>query len=61
MTIRLYTYCVPIAGLHSATFYNPARLYKQFGQKQLIIGPVHDFESGPLTQNFMDNFVGTWP
>ena len=61
MTIRSYTYCVPIASLHSATFYNPGRLYRQFGQKQLIMGLVHKFESGPLSQNFMDNLVETWP
>ena len=61
MTIRSYTYCVPIASLYSATFYNLTRLCRQFSQKQLIMGPVHDFEPGSLTQNFMDNLVGTWP
>ena len=25
------------------------------------MGPVHDFEPGPLTQNFADNLIGTWP
>ena len=24
------------------------------------MGPVHDFELGPLSQNFLDNLVGTW-
>ena len=24
------------------------------------MGPVHDFEPGPLSQNFLDNLVGTW-
>ena len=61
MTIRSYTYCVPIAGLHSTTFYNPARLCRQFGQKQLIMGPVHEFGLGHLSQNFVENLVGTWP
>ena len=61
MTIRSYTYYVPIAGFHSTTFYNPARLCRQFGQKQLIMGLVHEFEPGPLSQNFVDNLVETWP
>ena len=25
------------------------------------MGPVHEFEPGPLSQNFMDNLTGTWP
>ena len=25
------------------------------------MGPVHDFEPDPLTQNFLDNLVSTWP
>ena len=25
------------------------------------MGPVHDFEPGPLSQNFVDNLVETWP
>ena len=61
MTIHSYTYCVPIAGLHSATFYNLSRLCRQFGQKQLITELVLEFEPGPLSQNFMDNLVRTWP
>ena len=50
-----------MVGLHFTTFYNLAWLYRQYVQKQLIMGPVHDFEPGPLTQNFLDNLVGTWP
>ena len=61
MTLRSYTYYVPVASLHFATFYNPAQLCRQFGQKQLIMGPVHEFGPEPLSQNFMDNLVGTWP
>ena len=29
--------------------------------KQLIMGPVHEFGLGPLSQNFVDNLTGTWP
>ena len=61
MIVRSYSYCVPLAGLHFITFYNPARLCRQYGQKQLIVGPVHDFEPGPLTQNFLNNLVESWP
>ena len=61
VTLRSYTYCVPVASLHFTTFYNSARLYRQFGQKQLIIGPVHEFGPGPLSQNFVENLVRTWP
>lgn len=61
VTVRSYTYCVPVAGLHFAIFYNPARLCRQYGQKQMIPELVHEFESGPLTQNFLDNLVMTWP
>ena len=25
------------------------------------MGPVHEFRPEPLSQNFMDNLVGTWP
>ena len=25
------------------------------------MGPVHEFELGPLTQNFLDNLVAIWP
>ena len=25
------------------------------------MGPDHDFEPGPLSQNFLDNMVETWP
>ena len=25
------------------------------------MGLVHEFEPGPLSQNFVDNLVGTWP
>ena len=25
------------------------------------MGPVHEFEPGPLSQNFVDNLTGTWP
>ena len=25
------------------------------------MGPIHNFEPGPLSQNFMDNLVETWP
>ena len=60
MTLRSYTYCVPIASLHFATLYNPSRLCRQFGQKQLIVEPVHEFEPGPLSQNFVDNLIETW-
>ena len=49
MTIRSYTYFVPIAGLHSSTFYNPGQFCRQFGQKQLIMGLVHEFGLGPLS------------
>ena len=51
----------PIASLHFTTFYNPSRLCRQFGQKQLIVGPVHEFEPGPLSQNFVDNLIEIWP
>ena len=61
VTVHSYTYCVPIAGLHSATFYNPSRLCRQYGQKQRITEPVHEFEPGPLSQNFVDNLLRTWP
>lgn len=61
MTIRSYTYYVPIAGLHFATFYHPAWLYRQYGQKQLIVGSVHEFKLGPLSHNFLDHLVETWP
>ena len=27
----------------------------------MVVGPVHEFEPGPLSQNFLDNLVGTWP
>ena len=40
---------------------NPSRLYRQYGQKQLIMGPLHDFELGSLTQNFLNNLVESWP
>ena len=59
--LRSYTYCVPIASLHFATFYNPSRLCRQFGQRQLIPEPVHEFEPGSLSQNFVDNLIETWP
>ena len=61
VTLRSYTHCVPVASLHLATFYNPARLCRQYGQKQLIPQLVPEFETGPLTQNFLDNLVSTWP
>ena len=61
VTLRSYTHCVPIAGLHQATFYNPARLCRQYGQKQWIPKFMPKFESGPLTQNFLDNLAATWP
>ena len=61
MTINSYTYCVPVAGLYFSTFYNPGRLCRQFGQKQLIMGPVYEFGSGPLSQNFVNNLTETWP
>ena len=61
VTTQSYTQCVPIAGLYSATFYNPMRLCRQYGQKQLIVGPMHEFEPGPLSQNFLDNLIATWP
>ena len=25
------------------------------------MGPVHEFGPGPLSQNFVENLVGTWP
>ena len=25
------------------------------------MGPVYEFEPGTLSQNFVDNFTGTWP
>ena len=25
------------------------------------MGSVHEFEPGPLSQNFMENLTGTWP
>ena len=25
------------------------------------MGPVHEFEPGSLSQNFVDNLTGTWP
>ena len=25
------------------------------------MGPVHKFEPGPVSQNFVDNLTGTWP
>ena len=50
-----------MASLHLVTFYNPARLCRQYGQKQLIPQIVPEFETGPLTQNFLDNLVSTWP
>ena len=25
------------------------------------MGSVHEFEPGPLSQNFVDNLTGTWP
>ena len=25
------------------------------------MGPVHDFKPGPLSQNFLDNLIETWP
>ena len=25
------------------------------------MGPVHEFEPRSLSQNFMDNLIGTWP
>ena len=59
--LRSYTYYVPIASLHLTTFYNPSQLCMQFGQKQLIMGPVHEFGSGPLSQNCVDNLTRTWP
>ena len=37
------------------------RLCRQYGQKQLIMGPMHEFEPGPLSQNFLDNLIATWP
>ena len=61
MTLRSYTYCVPVASLHFATFYNPGQLYRQFEQKQLIMGPVYEFGPRALSQNFVDNLTGTWP
>ena len=61
VTLRSYTHCVPIAGLHQATFYNPARLCRQYGKKQLIPQLVPEFETSPLTQNFLDNLAATWP
>ena len=59
--LRSYTHCVLVAGLHFATFYNLARLCRQYGQKQLIPELVHKFETRPLTQNFLDNLATTWP
>ena len=61
VTLRSYTHCVPVAGLHQATFYNPTRLCRQYGQKQWISELMPEFESGPLTQNFLDNLAATWP
>ena len=61
MTLRSYTYYILIASLYFATFYNLARLCRHFGQKQLIMGPIHEFGPGPLSQNFMENLVRTWP
>ena len=61
VTLRSYTYCVPVASLHFATFYNLARLCKQYAKKQLIMGPVHEFGPEPLSQNFVDNLTRTWP
>ena len=37
------------------------RLCRQYGQKQLIVGPMYEFEPGPLSQNFLDNLIATWP
>lgn len=61
MTICSYTHYVPIVGLYLITFYNPARLYRQYGQRQSIPQLMPEFESGPLTQNFLDNLAVTWP
>ena len=61
VTLRSYTYYVPVASLYFATFYNPARLCRQFVQKQLIVGPVHEFGPGPVSQNFVKNLIATWP
>ena len=61
MTLSSYTHCILVAGLHLATFYNPVRLCHQYGHKQLIPELVHEFEPGPLTQNFLDNLAATWP
>ena len=27
----------------------------------MIVGPIHEFELGLLSQNFLDNLVATWP
>ena len=27
----------------------------------MVEGPVHEFESEPLTHNFLDNLIVTWP
>ena len=55
------TYIVLVANLHFATFYNPARLCRHYRQKQLIPELMHEFEPGPLTQNFLNNLVAMWP
>ena len=61
VTVRTYTNYVPLAGLHLYSFYFPSRLCRQYGDKQFIVEPIHGFQPGPLTLNFMENFSATWP
>ena len=59
-TTRTYTHYIPLAGLNFCSFYYPARLCHQYGEKQLIVEPTHGFQAGPLTQNFIQNLSSTW-
>ena len=49
VTLHFYTHYIPVAGLYFSTFYNPAWLCRQYGQKQLIPELAYKFEPGPLT------------
>ena len=60
ITLETYASCVPIAGLHDATFYAPSRLCRQYGEKQRIVTQLPTLRGGLFPARFLDHVRHMW-
>ena len=61
MTREFFGHCVPLAGLHSTSFYTPSRLYRQYGLEQHVVTVLPDFEPSRLRMQFLEKIQHDWP